>query len=434
MSVRVRVWRDAMALRRGLCRFGGIRGLAEISPMPRVLWAIDSAWQSASMATSAAEVLQTGEAGRVLTAFCDDVHLSRQDLRVASEELRPTPTLVGLEWEQAPALAREIDEIRDALADAARSLWPSWYTTVDQRFDDAKSRAPDVAELLRELSRTNPHVSASWLRSAWQRCVSAQLPIVNHLAAAQQVRQLAQALDPRRLVCVLSVTADVGPSARVRGLARAAEWLAHEASAKVILLVPRAWQGNAELDHVTYGALVLEQAAATSDRAQVSVALSGAPTQTEGDTHPRSVAAPPKPVPGQTPDAPYVSVGPICGKPHPKSYVEQRVHQSIRADSALAPLFEYNQRLLAEHARPCIVDLVWREGRLVVELDGDEHYNKQTYFNDRDRDYRLTLHGYTVLRITNMEVHVDVELAMAKIRSIVELIRKRTTHEGDGRK
>lgn len=368
----------------------------------------------------------------MLTVFCDDVHLSRQHLRAASEELRPAPTLVGLEWEQVPALAHEIDEIRDALADAARSLWPSWYTTVEQRFDDSRSQSPELAELLRELSQTKPQVSASWLRSAWQLCASAQLPILTHLASAQQVRQLAHALDPSRLICVLSVSAEVGPAARVRGLARAAEWLSHEATAKVILLVPRSWQSNPELDHVTYGALTLERDVAVSER-EASVAPPGARHQPSLETRTKPALASQAAEDPRTVDAPHVSVGPIRGKPHPKSYVEQRVHQSIQADSALAALFEFNQRLLPQDPELCIVDLVWRQGRLVVELDGDDHHNRQKYQRDRERDYRLTLHGYTVLRITNMEVIVDVELAMAKIRSIVGFIQTRLATEGTPR-
>jgi very-short-patch-repair endonuclease len=361
-------------------------------------------------------VLQSGSPGRVLTVFCDDVHLSRQHLRLASEELSPAPTVVGLEWEEAPALAREIDEIRDALADAARALWPSWYTTVDQRFDDRHACNPDFERLVRDLAQTAPQVSASWLRVAWQRCRDAQLPIVSHLAAAQQVRQLARALDPNRLVCILSVASDSAPIARIRGLARAAEWLAHEALAQVHLLVPNTWQTHSELDHVTYGALTYEAYDAEApDSVCAPVELKDpAPAKGRRVALEAPTALPPI-------DAPFVSVGPICGRPHPKSYVEQTVHRHIQADALLSKLFEYNQRLITHDNKAYTVDLVWREGRLVVELDGAEHHNQHNYVKDRDRDYRLQLCGYIVLRITNTEVYVDPELAMVKIRSMVAL-------------
>src|SRR5690606_2830518 len=178
----------------------------------------------------------------------------------------------------------------------------------------------------------------------------------------------------------------------------------------------------------------LDEVTALSDRPSPIPSLSASVESASGPTHGRRtqpVEAAPLRAPSS--DAPYVSVGPICGRPHPKSYVEQRVYQSIQADQMLAPLFEYNQRLLPESAKTCIVDLVWRQGRLVVELDGDEHFNRQNYVSDRDRDYRLTLHGYTVLRITNVEVFVDVELALIKIRNIVALIQKRLAHEGNTR-
>src|SRR5690606_32534395 len=83
------------------------------------------------MGLLAADALTRAKSGRVLTLYCDNVDLGRRHLREATEELDPMPTLVALEWEQAPSLARELYEIQDALADAAMSLWPNWYITAE---------------------------------------------------------------------------------------------------------------------------------------------------------------------------------------------------------------------------------------------------------------------------------------------------------------
>jgi hypothetical protein len=54
------------------------------------------------------------------------------------------------------------------------------------------------------------------------------------------------------------------------------------------------------------------------------------------------------------------------------------------------------------------VDLVWIDGRLVVELDGyPDHATRRAFIGDRHRDYELALSGYTVLRLANDEVVQD---------------------------
>ena len=54
-----------------------------------------------------------------------------------------------------------------------------------------------------------------------------------------------------------------------------------------------------------------------------------------------------------------------------------------------APLLEY------------VVDFLWLEARLVVEVDGRAtHDTRRAFQADRDRDGRLAVAGYTVLRFT----------------------------------
>src|SRR5690606_24131983 len=74
------------------------------------------------MGTLATEALGRARPGRVLTLYCSSVDDGGHQLREATEELAPTPTLVALEWQQAPSLARELYEIRDVIADWRRFL------------------------------------------------------------------------------------------------------------------------------------------------------------------------------------------------------------------------------------------------------------------------------------------------------------------------
>ena len=69
------------------------------------------------------------------------------------------------------------------------------------------------------------------------------------------------------------------------------------------------------------------------------------------------------------------------------------------------------------------VDLLWREGKVVVELDGSEHERDPNYGADRHRDYELLVAGYLVLRLTNAEVELDLGRSVEKVRRVVNLRR-----------
>ncbi len=378
------------------------------------------------MGSRVSDVLERAEPGRALTVFCEDVRTARPELRAATEELDSVPTLVALEWERAPALASELDEIRDGLAQAAASLWPDWYLTAEQRFE--RKRRADVAlsEVLAEPAVKEQKPSLSWLRKAWQRCTERQLPLTPPLSSAEQVRQLSRALDPRRLVFALSVASVETTEARVRGLARAAEWLAHESQAKTVLLLPLAWQGHQELDHVTYQSVVLLRE--PMQAAALARDIVAQPTAREDVS---SVRRKPR-AKAQTEAAPAVMLGPVTGKPHPGSEVEQLMHALLTADPELGALFEFNRRLTVfgdKHYKP---DIVWREGGLVVELDGPEHCSPHRYHQDRDRDYRMYMSGYVTLRVTNAEVSVNTDAVLEKIRNIVKRLKLRETRNTHG--
>ena len=47
------------------------------------------------------------------------------------------------------------------------------------------------------------------------------------------------------------------------------------------------------------------------------------------------------------------------------------------------------------------MDFVWREQRVIVETDGHgTHHTRQAFEQDRLRDQRLIVAGWTVIRIT----------------------------------
>jgi very-short-patch-repair endonuclease len=64
-----------------------------------------------------------------------------------------------------------------------------------------------------------------------------------------------------------------------------------------------------------------------------------------------------------------------------------------------------------------LVDAVWRNRRIVVELDGyDSHRTRTAFEEDRKRDTALQLAGYVVLRITYQRLTKEPNLVVAEIR------------------
>ena len=55
-------------------------------------------------------------------------------------------------------------------------------------------------------------------------------------------------------------------------------------------------------------------------------------------------------------------------------------------------------------AGPYIVDFYAHRGKLVVELDGGQHYEAAGLARDRERDAYLSAHGLRVLRFSNLDV------------------------------
>jgi len=124
-------------------------------------------------------------------------------------------------------------------------------------------------------------------------------------------------------------------------------------------------------------------------------------------------------------------IAPWLGLPHPLSEIEQRLAKALHADRELGPLFAFNQIVGTVRGSRPKVDLLWAEGRLVIELDGyGSHGNRLAFMYDRHRDYELILSGYTVLRLANDEIEQDLQKAVEKIRNLVNLCQTRTASEG----
>jgi hypothetical protein len=66
------------------------------------------------------------------------------------------------------------------------------------------------------------------------------------------------------------------------------------------------------------------------------------------------------------------------------------------------------------------VDVLWREQRLVVELDGYAFHSARVAFErDRIRDAAIQLAGYRVLRVTHRRLEAEPGAVVEAVRSLL---------------
>ena len=70
---------------------------------------------------------------------------------------------------------------------------------------------------------------------------------------------------------------------------------------------------------------------------------------------------------------------------------------------------------------PYILDFYCPELRICIELDGDQHYNRQGYEHDQTRNTYLSHeHGITTLRYENKDVFKFPEMIRTEITNLVK--------------
>lgn len=70
-----------------------------------------------------------------------------------------------------------------------------------------------------------------------------------------------------------------------------------------------------------------------------------------------------------------------------------------------------------------IVDFYCAKAKLVIELDGGQHYEKNHQENDRLRDKELVCLGFTVLRFDNRQVLLQIDNVVEEIYQFLNQVR-----------
>ena len=83
----------------------------------------------------------------------------------------------------------------------------------------------------------------------------------------------------------------------------------------------------------------------------------------------------------------------------------------------LLPVTVNRQKVIGQY----VVDFYIASAKLVIELDGAQHFEKENKENDRIRDQALQEMGLTVFRYTNLDIHKRFEAVCREILSYLEL-------------
>jgi very-short-patch-repair endonuclease len=290
-----------------------------------------------------------------------------------------------------------IEDLARHLARVASRCFPVWYDHADFSGLKRDTLGKNAVRMkLVEVAHAWPRLSQEWARAAVALAQDRRPPRPARVHWSIEIIQLCLAIRPSGLVIVLDAK-DLPAPEEAHALVHALELVAAKALLAVVVLSSRLPEFVPPYARVLDGALSVRPSHPPHGRAVVDA--------DEDDA------------------LEAVGLVPVTGRPHPLSEVEKRVAQAIAAAPDLAALFRCNQVVETVRGSRPRVDLLWREGRLVVELDGyADHARRDIFMGDRHRDYELTLSGYTVLRLANDEVHQDVEKAIDKIRDVVTFL------------
>ncbi|NJL85079.1 MAG: hypothetical protein HC886_02455 [Leptolyngbyaceae cyanobacterium SM1_1_3] len=302
------------------------------------------------------DVLADLPPGEVKAFLCDRVTDTFSQLELIATASSRDYRIVVHAWDTLSDQAGIIEDMLQVLAQVAYRLWPSWYRQ-DELFFAADTLLSENAILNQfkclELQATTQALCLPWLKAAVKACQHHKAPVLPDFSRALQLSQLALVIDPGSLVLAIALEDEHPADHQLLGLAKAASWLASQTQARVALFVPKALAQASELDSVLYGAIALSQVCQSPESSEPA----------EESKH---------------------VVFPIYGRPHPFSPGEQKLAEWLAEDTELASLFYFNQTVLTVRHSQYLVDLLWAEGRVIVEIDGYRHHGNQFGFN-RDR-------------------------------------------------
>ncbi|MDI9899405.1 DUF559 domain-containing protein [Rhodococcus sp. IEGM 1409] len=310
------------------------------------------------------------------------------------------PAIVSCRIIQVRTAADVVAGILDQFEAAALALFPAWLPGGDS-LDSASSLDVRAARALSaRLASTSEHFGP-FVRRIAESSVSGQRPRPEEFSRETRVgglvRILARSYHRDRLAVLLTAP-DGLTFEQQRALAAACEWL-HTHGGLTI------WLADSPIPDI--------------DRFPV-VTVAWQPLTTPADLAPPPVISTPSTAASA---ATQLRFPPVSGRPHPASAAELTLeaallHTQWAAGRLWNPTYQPNPL-----DAPIRVDLLWKDEKCVVEVDGDDHRTLYKYAADRLRDNALHLNGYIVLRFTNRQIFEDLSAVLDTIGTLLHTRR-----------
>jgi very-short-patch-repair endonuclease len=329
-----------------------------------------------------------------------------EQIRTALDPLPPQAPAVIFVW---PSVVRPFSEqvlwLLDEMDRVALRLFEQWLPGA-AKLDDASPMAIAAAgALAQHLADQSPHYR-SFIVDLAKRALTTKFATKmaeSHVFAAEVrgaglVRALTAAYGRSGLAVLVEVPGGL-TKPQQRSLVAAATWICDHSAAAV-------WFAGAPLDQVD---TLLAIPIVLGDSAEQATSELGEVLVTE----------------------PVLVFPAIAGQPRADSDAELALENELRHHQWAAERRWNHPYHIPGATSRYRLDLLWEAAKLVVEVDGKDHWTKAKYATDRVRDVVLALDGYQVVRFTNDLVLGDVKTVVGQIKQLlcIQQGRNRTAQE-----
>lgn len=329
--------------------------------------------------------------GKVRCWNCSNIRYVLSAIEKENRNLLNNHKIVFKNWEILPPHEILLNDLLKTLAQVAYEFWPYWFSLenpekVLKNYGDDEAIRLDL--VFKQVVGSRGTLSIPWCRAVLARCQKNQIPLLNDFSLEIQIEQLSLAIEPVNFSLIVVFDELHPDDKRLSSLARSVTWFAQKTGARVVVLLNRNMAYSSALEIIMYDSFSVQ------------------------DEHTIQHE--------KYPQEKRHILTPLVGHPNPDSPGEQLLAEKLKMDTELKGLFQFNLRVNTVKQHNFLVDLLWEEGKVIVEVDGFKYHGDQYSFShDRQRDYELLISGYKVLRLTHDEVMSDVWLSIEKIRDIV---------------